>query len=172
MPYPRPGSGLVGRPAKARRCYALVAGALPRMNSPFLPDWVFAHAERRPESPALATPAVRLSYADLAARVRALAGHLTRSGVRPGDRIVVALPNAPATVVASLAVQALGGTALEVNRKWEAEILAGIAAQGGARQAIIWGQDALTGRGPRPPVDAPRSAIRRLRFLPFCLGRL
>jgi len=114
------------------------------MNSPFLPDWVFAHAERRPESPALATPAVRLSYADLAARVRALAGHLTRSGVRPGDRILVALPNVPATVVASLAVQALGGTALEVNRKWEAEILAGIAAQGGARQAIIWGQDALT----------------------------
>jgi long-chain acyl-CoA synthetase len=41
------------------------------MKSPFLPDWVFAHAERNPDSPAVASPETRLSYRELAERVRA-----------------------------------------------------------------------------------------------------
>ena len=102
------------------------------------------HAERRPEAPAIATPAERLSYGDLAARVRALAGHLAASGVRPGDRILLALPNAPATVVASLAIHSLGGVAVEVNREWGADVLSGIVGQSRVRQAFVWGRDAKT----------------------------
>jgi acyl-CoA synthetase (AMP-forming)/AMP-acid ligase II len=112
--------------------------------SPFLPDWLFAAAESRPEAPAVATPAARLGYGDLAERVRALAGHLSASGVGPGDRVLVALPNVPAAVAASLAVQALGATAVEVNREWGSEVLAAIAAQSQVRQAFIWGRDART----------------------------
>ena len=74
------------------------------MESPFIQDWLFAHASRRPEAPAVATPTVRLSYGELAARVDALSAQLASSGVRQGDRVLVALPNSPATVVACLAV--------------------------------------------------------------------
>ena len=112
------------------------------MDSPFLHDGVFAHAARRPDAPAVATPAARLSYADLAARVRAFAAQLVAAGAAPGDRILVALPNVPATVVAGLAIHAMGGTAVEVNREWSPEILAGIVAQSRARQAVVWGRDA------------------------------
>jgi long-chain acyl-CoA synthetase len=112
------------------------------MQSPFLPDWLFEHAERRPLAPAVATPTNRITYGELADRVRALAGHLAASGVEPGDRLLVALPNAPATIVASLAVQAIGGTAVEVNREWGPDVLAGIARQSRVRQAFIWGRDA------------------------------
>ncbi len=112
------------------------------MKSPFLHEWLFSHAERRPEAPAVATPAVSLSYADLAERVRGLAGHLASSGFGPGDRLLLALPNVPATIVAGLAAHALGGTTVEVNREWGPEVLAAILEQSRARQAVVWGRDA------------------------------
>jgi long-chain acyl-CoA synthetase len=112
------------------------------VNSPFLHDWLFEHAERRPHAPAVATPVTRLSYGELAERVRALAAHLAAGGLRPGDRVLLALPNVPATVVAALAVQVLGGTAVEVNREWGAEVLGDIVARTGVRTAVVWGRDA------------------------------
>jgi acyl-CoA synthetase (AMP-forming)/AMP-acid ligase II len=85
---------------------------------------------------------VRLSYGRLAAHVRALAGDFAASGVGRGARVVLALPNAPAMVVAGLAVNALGGTTVEVNREWGLDVLAGIVAQTRARHAVVWSRDA------------------------------
>ena len=112
------------------------------MNSPFLHEWLFLHAERRPEAPAVATPTVRLNYGELAGRVRALGDHLATSGIGPGDRVMIALPNTPATVAAGLAIHALGAVAVEVNREWGPDVLSGIAAQSRAKQAFVWGRDA------------------------------
>jgi acyl-CoA synthetase (AMP-forming)/AMP-acid ligase II len=112
------------------------------LNSPFIHDWLSAHAQARPEAPALATPTTRLSYGELAARVGQLAAQLAASGIGPSDRVLIALPNTPAAVVAGLAVHALGATAVEVNREWRAEALADIVARARVRQALIWGDDA------------------------------
>jgi acyl-CoA synthetase (AMP-forming)/AMP-acid ligase II len=114
------------------------------LKSPFLHDWLFGHADRRPEAPAIATPTDQLSYGELARRVRALAGHLVATGVRPGDRVLVALPNVPATVVVGLAIHAAGAVAAEVNRAWGPDVLEAIVAQSGVRHAIVWGRDART----------------------------
>jgi long-chain acyl-CoA synthetase len=113
-----------------------------RIASPFLHEWLFAHAEERPGAPALATPALRVTYGELAERVRALAGHLAGSGMRRGDRVLVSLPNGFAAVAASLAVQALGGVPVEVNREWSAETLGQILAQARTRQAFVASRDA------------------------------
>jgi len=112
--------------------------------SPFIDDWLIERSDSRPEAPAISTPTQRLSYGELAARVTALAGALAAEGVRPGGRVLVALPNLPAAVVAGLAVQRLGGTAVEVNREWSPGVLARILASSGARQAVVWGRDART----------------------------
>jgi long-chain acyl-CoA synthetase len=114
------------------------------VTSAFLHDWVFTHARERPDAPAVSTPTLRLGYGDLAERVRALAAQLAAGGLRPGDRVLLALPNVPATVVAGLAVQSLGGTTVEVNREWGKEVLADIVARTGTRTAIVWGRDART----------------------------
>ena len=114
------------------------------VTSPFLHDWLFFHSERTPDAPAVATPTMRLSYGDLADRVRTLAGHLAASGIGPGDRVLIALPNAPATVVTGLAVNALGGTAVEVNRTWSKDVLAEIVTRSRLRGAFVWGRDART----------------------------
>jgi acyl-CoA synthetase (AMP-forming)/AMP-acid ligase II len=92
----------------------------------------------------VATPEARLSYGELADRVRALAGCLAADGVGPGDRVLLALPNTPATVVAGLAVHAVGATAVEVNREWSAEVLGGIVSRSRVRHAVVWGRDART----------------------------
>jgi acyl-CoA synthetase (AMP-forming)/AMP-acid ligase II len=112
------------------------------VESPFLHDWLFAHARRTPGAPAVATPTFRLTYGELADRVRALAAALAAHGARAGDRILLALPNTPATVVAGLAVNALGAVAVEVNREWGPDVLAPIIAQARVRRAIVWGRDA------------------------------
>jgi long-chain acyl-CoA synthetase len=144
------------------------------LNSVFLPDWLWAHAATRSESPALATPSQRLSYAELAARVRRLASHLVASGVTSGGRVLIALPNGAPTVVAGLAVLETGATAVEVNREWSAEVLTEIAAQTGARHAIVWGRDLaawatihdaagferLWVAHPRPLGETERAALR------------
>jgi acyl-CoA synthetase (AMP-forming)/AMP-acid ligase II len=92
----------------------------------------------------VATPTARLSYSDLAERVQAFAAQLSAGGVGPGDRVLLALPNTPATVVAGLAVHVLGGTAVEVNREWGKEVLADIVTRAGIRSAVVWGRDART----------------------------
>lgn len=110
--------------------------------SAFMHEWVFFHAERTPNEPAVATPRVRLTYGDLADRARTLAGHLVASGTRPGDRVLLALPNTPATVVAGLAVNMLGAVCVEVNRTWSAAVLEEIVGKSQVRRAFIWGMDA------------------------------
>lgn len=122
-------------------------------SSPFLHDWVFGHAARTPDAPAIATVSVRLTYGELAERVRTLAGLLMAAGIGRGDRLLVALPNTPATVVVGLAINALGGTALEASRVWGAEMLAGIAARGHVRGAFVWGQDVRAWNG--APLEWP-----------------
>jgi len=114
------------------------------VTSPFLHDWLFFHSERTPDAPAVSTPTMRLSYGELGDRVRTLAGHLAASSIGPGDRVLIALPNAPATVVTGLAVNALGGTAVEVNRAWGPDVLADILMRSRARLAFVWGRDART----------------------------
>jgi long-chain acyl-CoA synthetase len=110
----------------------------------FLPDWLFLHAARTPDAPAVASPTTRLSYGELADRVRTLAGHLGAQGIGPGSRVLLALPNTPATIVAGLALNALGATSVEVSRDWSAPVLGDIVTKSRVRQAFIWGRDART----------------------------
>jgi acyl-CoA synthetase (AMP-forming)/AMP-acid ligase II len=114
------------------------------MRSPLLHEWLLEHAERCPEAPCVATPDLRLRYGELAGRVRALAAHLAAAGVRSGGRVLVSLPNTPATIAASLAVHYLGATPVEVNREWGADVQREIIARTGIRIAFVWGRDART----------------------------
>ena len=106
-------------------------------SSHFAFEWLFDHARRAPHAMCVGTPSGWLTYSEVADRVRRLASHLSAHGLRQSDFSMIALPNGPAAVVASLAVQSLGGCAVEVSANWGAEALRSIAEQTGARQAII-----------------------------------
>lgn len=92
-------------------------------------DWVFEHARRQPEAPAVDSPDFRLSYELLARRVAGCCDALRRFDLQPGDRVLVALPNVPAAVVVCLAVQHIGAVAVEVSRDWPADQLAAVIEQ-------------------------------------------
>ena len=112
--------------------------------TPFLPDWLFFHAERTPDAPAVASPTARVSYGELADRVRRLAAHLATRGVGSGSRVLLALPNLPATVVAGLAINALGATSVEVSREWSAEVLGDVVERSRVSHAVLWTRDGPT----------------------------
>ncbi|MBI4628846.1 MAG: AMP-binding protein, partial [Candidatus Rokubacteria bacterium] len=77
-------------------------------------------ALRRPDAPAVVDGARRLSYAELAARAAAVAGGLSRLGVSPRDRVLLALKNRLEHVVAYWALQRLGGVPAPVNFRFAA----------------------------------------------------
>jgi acyl-CoA synthetase (AMP-forming)/AMP-acid ligase II len=112
------------------------------LRSPAMCDWVFEHARRDPDAPAVDSPDHRLSYGLLARRVAACSDALRRSGVRPGDKVVLALPNVPAAVVLALAVQHLGAVSVEVSRDWSVDRLTIVLAQTSARAVAFAARDA------------------------------
>jgi acyl-coenzyme A synthetase/AMP-(fatty) acid ligase len=67
---------------------------------------------------------------------------LRRFDLRRGDRVVIALPNLPASIVISLAVQHLGAVSVEVSRDWSAEQLASVIAQTRPRAVAFAARDA------------------------------
>lgn len=123
----------------------------PLMDTPFMHDWVFHHAAATPTAPAIGSLTARLSYADLAERTAALATVLAGVGIGRGDRVLVALANSPAAIVAGLAANVLGATVLVASRGWGHEALGDIASRAGATVAFLEDRDA---RGWAQPVAA------------------
>lgn len=110
--------------------------------TPFVFDWLSVHAARAPEAPCIGTPAGWLSYGELEARVRLMAGDLHARGVRRGEHVIIVLPNLPAAVVAGLAVQSLGACEVAGSPDWGPEMLAHVAARISARIAVVEGGNA------------------------------
>jgi long-chain acyl-CoA synthetase len=146
------------------------------VTSPFVWQWVAEHARATPSAPAVDTPSARLDFRTLDERVRAFAAELAGHGLSPHDRVLIALPNCPAAVVASLAVQRLGGCAVEVNRDWGERALSAIATQTQAKVAVILGRDTRLWGGVKGalqrvwvvhPSLPPPAMARALRDLPL-----
>jgi acyl-CoA synthetase (AMP-forming)/AMP-acid ligase II len=69
----------------------------------------------RSTAPALVFEGVTLSRGELATRVLDLADRLTRAGIGPGSKVLVALPNSPAFLLALLAVNRCGAVLMPIN---------------------------------------------------------
>ncbi|MBI2156893.1 MAG: AMP-binding protein [Candidatus Rokubacteria bacterium] len=94
-------------------------------------------ALRRPDAPAVVDGARRLSYAELAARAAAVAGGLSRLGVSPRDRVLLALKNRLEHVVAYWALQRLGGVPAPVNFRFAAGEMTYVLEDSGATVALF-----------------------------------
>jgi long-chain acyl-CoA synthetase len=76
-----------------------------------------SHALRTPDKTALVSGSDRTTYGKLHADILAIAGGLRQEGVRPGDRVLVYLPNGVEFVQAIYAVFMLGAIVVPVNTR-------------------------------------------------------
>ncbi|MCL2714513.1 MAG: amino acid adenylation domain-containing protein [Alphaproteobacteria bacterium] len=78
---------------------------------------------RSPDAVAVIGPGGELSYGELNARANRLAHYLRRRGVRPDDRVAIAVERSVAMVVAMLAVLKAGGAYVPLDPSYPAERL-------------------------------------------------
>ncbi len=110
-----------------------------------LAGYFLAQAQATPGAPALRTPGIEWSYAELAARSSALAAALSGHGVVPGSVVGLALGRTPAAVVAVLAVLRAGGIVLPLDPSYPASRLQYMARDAGLR-LLLAASDALAAR--------------------------
>jgi long-chain acyl-CoA synthetase len=84
----------------------------------------------------------RLTYGEVARRVRALAAGLVRAGIRPGDRVALLSENRPEWIVASLAATVAGGTSVPLDIQLSDGEIAAVLEHAGCRMGIASGKQA------------------------------
>jgi len=98
------------------------------------------------------------SYGELARRVACAAGGLrARHGLAPGDRVAIAMKNAPEYLEAMYAIWWAGLAAVPVNAKLHAKEVAYIVEQSGARAVIASPEDVASLEAAEPVACAERA---------------
>jgi long-chain acyl-CoA synthetase len=120
-----------------------------------------AAAAHAPGAEALVCGAARLSYGAYWHAVQAEARRLRETGLAPGDRVAVILPNGPEIAIASMAAMAAGAVLVPLNPLYTAHELAYIL--GDAEPGVVISEpghaatgDALDRLGAAPARLAPR----------------
>lgn len=80
-----------------------------------VPNLLERSAARSPNAIAIAIGETRISYSELAHRVRSLEQGMAELGIRKGDRVALMLPNTPAYVMTSYALLRIGAVILNVS---------------------------------------------------------
>ena len=88
-----------------------------------LPELLEQSARRFPDAPAISFYGKTISYIELDTLVSRFAGALLRSGVHPGERIVLVLPNVPQAVICYYGVLRAGAVVVLTNPLYEAGAL-------------------------------------------------
>jgi long-chain acyl-CoA synthetase len=116
------------------------------------------HARARPGRTAVVQGERRVSFEDLARRVRRLAGALGARGLGPGARAVVCLPNSPEFLVVTGAIRTLGAQTVPASPHLKRDEIEHVLADSGARAfffAASMAEEALAAAG----AAAPRGAL-------------
>lgn len=106
------------------------------MNADTLPALLAARADAA--APALIERGRAVSFRELAAESRRLAGGLQRLGLQPGERVALWLPNVPAWLASFYACAQLGLVALSVNTRFRSHELTDILHRSRSRALIFW----------------------------------
>jgi amino acid adenylation domain-containing protein len=118
-----------------RRMEPLTADPFPGCG-PLLDDPLRESARRSPDAPALLAGGTPLSHAELGAQADAIAGHLTRLGVKQGQLILIATAKGAGQIAAVLGAVRSGAGYVPVDPAWPAARIASVCERAGIRHAI------------------------------------
>lgn len=105
------------------------------MRSAPVPDWLLLQQRDR-DSLAAVEPGREVTAGELCGLADAAARALHEAGVRPGDRVVVALPSSVDFAAAYLGVRLCGGVLVNVPWQWRRELL-GVVEETDARAVVL-----------------------------------
>lgn len=124
--------------------YAKWTDPTPKLSSDTLVSMFNRIVATTPKRPATWFMGKTLTYEQLNDKVTRLAGQLYAMGVRPGDRVALALPNCPQHIIAITAILRLGATAVEHNPLYTSYELRSQFLDHGAKIAIVFDKQAAT----------------------------
>ncbi len=119
-------------------------------------SWIERHARVAPDRVAIVGPDRRLTYAELATRIRRLANGLRRLGVGHGERIGWLGPNDPAFLELLFAAGLTGGVLAPVNHRLPPAVRAGVLAD--TAPVVLVEHQSMAGS----PTDLPPSVRHRV----------
>ena len=100
-------------------------------------DIVRQTAAQKPAHPAMLFMGNRIPYKQFAAAIDTFAAALAGLGVRPGDRVVLMLPNTPQTMIGQYAAWAAGAIAAPLNPLYTEHELVHVLNDCGAETAVV-----------------------------------
>lgn len=89
------------------------------------------------DNPAGADGPLRLTFTQLAERIRKASGAFAEFGVDKGDRVAVWAPNSAGWIIAAFGIMAAGGVLVPVNTRFKAEEAADVVVRSGAKAVMI-----------------------------------
>ena len=116
-----------------------------------IPEMVACAADRFGDAEAVVDGPLRLTFAEVADRVRRAAGAFANLGVDRGDRVAVWAPNSAHWMIAAFGVLTAGGVVVPVNTRYKTAEAADIITRSGAKVVLVekgfLGQDFTTPPG-------------------------
>jgi len=109
----------------------------PRMTWETIPRMVLSAADRFGDAEAVVDGPLRLSFAQLADRVRVAAGAFASLGVGRGDRVAIWAPNSAEWIVAAFGLLTAGGVLVPVNTRFKAAEAHDIVVRSGAKAVLV-----------------------------------
>ncbi|HEU4362061.1 MAG TPA: FadD3 family acyl-CoA ligase [Mycobacterium sp.] len=101
-----------------------------------IPEMVLSAGDRFGDAEAIADGPVRLSFTELADRVRCAAGSFAAAGVTKGDRVAIWAPNSAEWIIAAFGVLAAGGVLVPVNTRFKVPEADDIIRRSGAKLVL------------------------------------
>lgn len=99
-----------------------------------------AQARRRPDAPALVHGETTLDYAGLGRATATIAGRLAALGVRPEDRVAIAMPRSADLILAIVGVLRSGGAYVPLDAAHPDQRLREVMADAGVALVVVGGQ--------------------------------
>ena len=97
-------------------------------------------AQRQPQKTAIIAKDEQLTFGALNQRVRSLAVHLQREGLRQGDRIGLLLPNSMAIPLSYFATQKIGAVTVILDARLKGKELQGVLQDADLKLLIVHAQ--------------------------------
>ncbi|WP_273735998.1 FadD3 family acyl-CoA ligase [Mycolicibacterium septicum] len=102
-----------------------------------IPEMVLSAADRFGDAEAVVDGPLRLTFTQLAERIRKASGAFAEFGVDKGDRVAVWAPNSAEWIIAAFGIMAAGGVLVPVNTRFKAEEAADVVVRSGAKAVMI-----------------------------------